>query len=234
MGKSATSFHNPSSVADELLACISLRGGNNLHDSELRLSSGVVPLTMTNNDGEITQLLKAMKSGDPSAAERLLPLVYAELHRLASSYMRRERQDHTLQPTALINEAYLRLAKGNLDWQNREHFIGVAAHVMRRVLVDYARAHRAKMRGGELRRVELEEGLAISEERTEEMLALDEALNRLTEVNPRQARVVELRYFGGLSVEQIAAVLTIGPRSVKRDWALARIWLFNELRASPQ
>jgi RNA polymerase sigma-70 factor, ECF subfamily len=186
---------------------------------------------MMNNDGEVTQLLKAMKSGDPSAAERLLPLVYAELHRLASSYMRRERQDHTLQPTALINEAYLHLAKGNLDWQNREHFIGVAAHVMRRVLVDYARAHRAKMRGGELRRVELEEGLAISEERTEEMLALDEALSRLTEANPRQARVVELRYFGGLSVEQIATVLAIGTRSVKRDWALARIWLFNMLRA---
>ena len=189
---------------------------------------------MTNKDGEVTQLLMAMKSGDSSAAERLLPLVYAELHRLASSYMRRERQDHTLQPTALINEAYMRLAKGNLDWQNREHFIGVAAHVMRRVLVDYARAHRARRRGGDLRRVEFEEVLAISEERTEETLALDEALNRLTEVNPRQAKVVELRYFGGLSVEQIADVLAIGPRSVKRDWALARIWLFKELRTNPE
>jgi RNA polymerase sigma-70 factor, ECF subfamily len=189
---------------------------------------------MTSDDGEITRLLKAMKRGDPSAVDRLLPLVYAELHRLASAYMRRERQDHTLQPTALINEAYLRLAKGNSDWQNREHFIGVAAQVMRRVLVDHARAHTAKMRGGELRRVELEEGLAISEERTEEMLAVDEALSRLTEENPRQAKVVELRYFGGLSVEQIAAVLTIGPRSVKRDWALARIWLLNELRANSQ
>jgi RNA polymerase sigma factor (TIGR02999 family) len=189
---------------------------------------------MTSDGGEVTQLLKAMKSGDPSAAELLLPLVYAELHRLAASYMRRERQDHTLQPTALINEAYLRLARGDLDWQNREHFIGVAANVMRRVLVDYARAHKAKIRGGELKRVELEEGLAISEERTEEMLALDEALNRLTEVNPRQAKVVELRYFGGLSVEQIAGVLAIAPRSVKRDWALARIWLFNELSTLPE
>lgn len=185
---------------------------------------------MTSDDGEVTQLLKAMKSGDPSAMERLLPLVYSELHRLAASYMRRERQDHTLQPTALINEAYLRLAGEDLDWQNREHFFGVAAHVMRRVLVDYARAHKAQRRGGDLKRVELEEGLAISDERTEEMLALDEALNRLTEVNPRQAKVVELRYFGGLSVEQIAAVLEIATRSVKRDWALARIWLFNELR----
>jgi RNA polymerase sigma-70 factor (ECF subfamily) len=189
---------------------------------------------MTTENGEVTRLLKAMKSGDPSAAGRLLPLVYAELHRLAASYMRRERQDHTLQPTALINEAYLRLAGGDVNWQSREHFIGVAAHVMRRVLVDYARAHKAKMRGGELRRVELDEGLAISVERTEEMLTLDEALNRLTEVNPRQAAVVELRYFGGLSIEQIAAVLTISPRSVKRDWALARIWLFNKLRTNPE
>src|SRR5271170_1817057 len=162
---------------------------------------------MASDGGEVTQLLKAMNDGDRAAADRLLPLVYAELHRLATSYMRRERKDHTLQPTALINEAYMRLAKEDLDWQNREHFIGVAAQVMRRVLVDHARAHKAKIRGGELRRVELEEGLAISEDRTVEMLTLDEALNRLTEVNPRQARVVELRYFGGLSIEQIAAVL---------------------------
>jgi RNA polymerase sigma-70 factor (ECF subfamily) len=185
---------------------------------------------MTNDGGEVTQLLKAMSDGDLAAADRLLPLVYAELHRLASSYMRRERQDHTLQPTALINEAYMRLAREDLDWQNREHFIGIAAHVMRRVLVDYARAHKAKMRGGELMRVDLEDGLAISEERTDEMLALDEALNRLAEENSRQAQVVELRYFGGLSMEEIGAALGIAPRSVKRDWALARIWLFKELR----
>jgi RNA polymerase sigma factor (TIGR02999 family) len=127
---------------------------------------------------------------------------------------------------------YLRLAREEVDWQNREHFIGVAAHVMRRVLVDYARAHKAEMRGGGLKRVELEEGLAISVERSEDVLALDEALSRLTELNPRQARVVELRYFGGLSVEQIASVLSIAPRSVKRDWALARIWLFKELRVN--
>jgi RNA polymerase sigma factor (TIGR02999 family) len=189
---------------------------------------------MTIDDGEVTQLLKAIKSGDPSAMERLLPLVYSELHRLAASYMRRERKDHTLQPTALINEAYLRLTRGNLDWRNREHFIGVAANTMRRVLVDHARAHKAKRRGGELRRVELEERLAISEKRTDEILALDEALNRLTEANPRQARVVELRYFGGLSLEQIATVLEIAPRSVKREWALARIWLFNELRMNSE
>jgi RNA polymerase sigma factor (TIGR02999 family) len=189
---------------------------------------------MTNDGGDVTQLLKAMKSGDPSAAEQLLPMVYSELHRLAASYMRRERQDHTLQPTALINEAYLRMAQEDVDWQNREHFIGVAAHVMRRVLVDYARTHNAEMRGGGLKRVELEEGLAISVDSSEEILSLDEALHRLTELNSRQARVVELRYFGGLSVEQIASILGIAPRSVKRDWALARIWLFKELKTDAQ
>lgn len=216
----------------ELRCCSTLHIGRG--SKSCVVCSHLVSHYMTSDDGEVTQLLKAMKSGDPSAMERLLPLVYSELHRLAASYMRRERQDHTLQPTALINEAYLRLTRGHLDWQNREHFIGVAANTMRRVLVDHARVHKAKRRGGELRRVELEEGLAISEERTEEILALDEALNRLTETNPRQARVVELRYFGGLSVEQIAAVLEIAPRSVKREWALARIWLFNELRMNSE
>jgi RNA polymerase sigma-70 factor (ECF subfamily) len=180
-------------------------------------------------DGQITLLLRAMRSGDKSASEKLLPLVYNELHRLAESYMRRERPDHTLQPTALINEAYLRLAHDPVDWQSHEHFIGVAANVMRRVLVDHARARNAQMRGGDLQRVELEEGIAISQERSEEVLALDEALNHLEEVNPRQARVVELRYFAGLSVEEIGAILNMSPRSVKRDWALARIWLFQEI-----
>jgi RNA polymerase sigma-70 factor, ECF subfamily len=182
------------------------------------------------NAGQVTQLLKAMRTGDERAADDLLPLVYQELHRLARGYMRRERAEHTLQPTALINEAYLRLAHDDVDWQNREHFIGVAAQVMRRVLVDYARHHNAEMRGGGLKRVELQEGLAISPERMDEMVSLDEALSRLAEENPRQARVVELRYFGGLSVEQIAAILGIAERSVKRDWSLARVWLFRELR----
>jgi RNA polymerase sigma-70 factor, ECF subfamily len=184
---------------------------------------------MEENAGQVTQLLKAMRTGDERAAEELLPLVYQELHRLARSYMRRERAEHTLQPTALINEAYLRLAQGDIDWQNREHFIGVAARVMRRVLVDYARQHNAEIRGGGLKRVELEEWLAISPERIDEVVSLDEALSRLAEENPRQARVVELRYFGGLSVEQIAALLGIAERSVKRDWAVARVWLFREL-----
>ena len=185
---------------------------------------------MNEDAGQVTQLLKAMRTGDERAAEQLLPLVYQELHRLARSYMRGERAEHTLQPTALINEAYLRLAQGEIDWQNREHFIGVAARVMRRVLVDYARQHNAEIRGGGLKRVELEEWLAISPERIDEVVSLDEALSRLAEENPRQARVVELRYFGGLSVEQIAALLGIAERSVKRDWAVARVWLFRELR----
>ena len=181
------------------------------------------------DDGDVTQILRAMAGGDASAAEQLLPLIYAELHRLAASYMRRERKDHTLQPTALINEAYLRLANEKLAWQNRQHFIGVAANVMRRVLVDHARAHNAGMRGGGAQRVELEEGIAVSKERSEDLLSLDDALTRLAKTNVRQAKVVELRYFGGLSVEETAAILGVGPRSVKRDWSLARLWLYREL-----
>ena len=182
------------------------------------------------DDGDVTQILHAMRSGDAAAAEQLLPLIYAELHRLAAAYMRRERKDHTLQPTALINEAYLRLAKEKLAWQNRQHFIGVAANVMRRVLVDHARAHNAGLRGGGAQRVELEEGIALSKERSEDLLSLDDALSRLAKTNARQASVVELRYFGGLSVEETAAVLGIAPRSVKRDWSLARMWLYSDLR----
>lgn len=180
--------------------------------------------------GQVTQLLKAMRGGDAQAAENLLPLVYAELHRLARSYMRRERPDHTLQATALINEAYLRLVGEDVDWNSREHFIGLAAHVMRRVLVDYARTRNAEQRGGGLKRVEMQDDLAISAGQLDQVEELDEALKKLEKENPRQARVVELRYFGGLSVEQIGAILQIAPRSVKRDWALARIWLFRELR----
>lgn len=185
---------------------------------------------MESDGAEVTQLLKAMHAGDSRAADKLLPLVYQELHRLARSYMRRERAEHTLQPTALINEAYLRLAHDDVDWQNRGHFIGVAAQVMRRVLVDYARQHKAEMRGGGLKRVELQEGLAISTDQMDDVVVLDEALGRLAEHNPRQARVVELRYFGGLSIDEVAAIVGVTPRSVKRDWALARVWLFRELR----
>jgi RNA polymerase sigma-70 factor, ECF subfamily len=183
--------------------------------------------------GKITVLLKALNTGDTSAANELLPLVYAELHRLAAGYMRRERPDHTLQATALINQAYLRIAQQeNVEWQNHAHFIGFAANVMRRVLVDHARERHADIRGGKQVRVDLDEGLAITPERSAEILTLEDALTRLEKLNPRQAKVVELRYFGGLSVEEIASFLGIAPRSVKRDWALARLWLFSEIETT--
>src|ERR1700677_3327855 len=147
---------------------------------------------MENDGGQVTQLLKAMRGGDPQAAQDLLPLVYAELHRLAKSYMRRERPDHTLQATALINEAYLRLAGEEIDWKNRAHFIGFSAQVMRRVLGDHAPAHNAEQRGGGLQRVEMREELAIPPEKIDQVQQIDELLRKLEEENPRQARVVEL------------------------------------------
>ncbi|QNI31174.1 sigma-70 family RNA polymerase sigma factor [Alloacidobacterium dinghuense] len=184
---------------------------------------------MSASEGDVTALLKAMTRGDVTANEKLLPLVYKELHRLAKSYMRRERRDHTLQPTALINEAYLRLAHDSTDWQSRAHFIGIAANVMRQVLIDHARAHKARVRGGDLQRVEFDEGFIVSGNTSPDLLALDEALLRLEKENPRQAKVVELRYFAGLSVEETARVLGIAPRSVKRDWAVARTRLYGEI-----
>jgi RNA polymerase sigma-70 factor, ECF subfamily len=191
------------------------------------------PTIMCADDPDVTLLLRAMRDGDKSAAEKLLPLVYNELHRLAKSYMQHERADHTLQPTALINEAYLRLAREEVDWQNRQHFIGFAAKVMRHLLVDHARAHNAQMRAGDLERVEFEEGFMISDERSKEVIALHDALVHLEEVDPRQAKVVELRYFGGFSVEEIGELLEMSPRSVKRHWALARIWLLKQMEKPP-
>jgi RNA polymerase sigma-70 factor (ECF subfamily) len=193
-------------------------------------SSGRGGVALDNDVDQVTQLLKAMRAGDGQAADRLMPLIYAELHRLAKAYMRRERPDHTLQATALINEAFLRLVREDVDWNSRAHFIGLAAHVMRRVLVDYARARNAEKRGGALTQVEIHEEVAISPQQLDEVVELDEALEKLEQEKPRQARVVELRYFGGLSVEQVATLLEIAPRSVKRDWALARIYLYRELR----
>jgi RNA polymerase sigma-70 factor (ECF subfamily) len=184
---------------------------------------------METGSGQVTQLLQAMSAGDPQAAQDLLPLVNAELHRLAKAYMRRERPDHTLQATALINEAYLRLAGEEIDWKNRAHFIGLSAQVMRRVLVDYARAHKAEQRGGGLQRVEMQEELAVSPEKLEQVQQIDELLTKLEKEKPRQARVIELRYFGGLSYEEIGGSLQVTPRTAKTDWALARIWLFEQL-----
>lgn len=182
--------------------------------------------------GQITVLLDAVKAGDRDAESRLLDLVYPELRKLARRYMHRERTDHTLQASALVNEVYMQLLRGaSIDWRNRAHFYAAAAQSMRRILVDYARAERAEKREGGRQRVELLDHLAISEERLEEMLAVDEALNRLTALDPRQGRVVELRFFGGLTEEEIATVLGVNSRTVSRDWTLARAWLHAELNA---
>jgi len=184
---------------------------------------------MDASHGDVTLLLHALRHGDRAAEEELLPLVYGELHRLARRYMRRERPNHTLQPTALIDEAYMRLAKAPIEWQNRAHFIAVAANAMRRILVDHARAHMAAARGGDFRQVEWTDALGLPVERSHELIALDAALERLEKLNPRQAKVVELRYIGGLSFEEVGEVLNLSPRTAKSDWAVARLWLFKEI-----
>ncbi|MEP7336893.1 MAG: sigma-70 family RNA polymerase sigma factor [Acidobacteriota bacterium] len=182
---------------------------------------------------EITALLLAWQNGDPTALEQLLPLVYGELRRLANGYMRGERIGHTLQTTALINEAYLRLVDWqNVEWKNRAHFLGIAAQMMRRVLVDFARARRYAKRGGDARQVSLGEAEAMPIDRDAELVALDEALKSLAELSARQCQVVELRFFGGLSVEETAEVLNISPRTAMRDWDVARAWLYRELRGT--
>jgi RNA polymerase sigma factor (TIGR02999 family) len=180
---------------------------------------------------EITGLLVAWCDGDQKALERLMPLVERELHRIARHYMSRENPGHTLQTTALVNEAYLRLIdQKEVRWQNRAHFFGIAAQMMRRILLNYARdRHRAK-RGGHAHQVSLSEVAVMSEERSAELLALDEALQRLAEIDERKARVVELRYFGGLSVEETAEVLKIAPVTVIRHWNMAKAWLARELQ----
>jgi len=179
---------------------------------------------------EVTKLLLAWSNGDPAALDQLMPLIYEELHRMAKQYMGREHSGHTLQTTALINEAYLRLVdQKSVQWQNRAHFFGVAAQVMRHILVDYARSRHAAKREGEALAVSLEEAAEVSQERAAELVALDQALNDLAAQYPRQSRVVELRYFGGLSVEETAEVLKISPITVMRDWRFAETWLLREL-----
>ena len=179
---------------------------------------------------EVTRLLVEWGDGDEAALARLMPLVYDELRRLARNYMRRERPGHTIQPTALVNEAYLRLVEQtNIAWQSRAHFFGIAAGVMRRVLCDHARARLADKRGGGAVRVSLVEAAARSDEQTADMLALDEALVELAEVDPRKARVVELRYFGGLSVEETAEALKVSRSTVLHDWSLAKAWLYTQV-----
>jgi RNA polymerase sigma-70 factor (ECF subfamily) len=174
-----------------------------------------------------------MSRGNEAAFSELLPLVYAELHSIASNYFRRERRDHTLQPTALVHEAYLRLAGQQHNWENHLQFLGVAAIMMRRVLVDHARLHSAAKRGKEPVRVPLEDALMISEQRADEMLIIDQALTRLAVMDPQDARLIELRFFGGLSIEDTAKLLEISPATAKRRWHTARAWLRNQV-GSPQ
>jgi RNA polymerase sigma factor (TIGR02999 family) len=185
---------------------------------------------MADSPDDVTQLLLELRVGGQNAAEQLLPLVYKELRRLAVQQLRNERPNHTLQATALVHEAYLRLVRtADRSWNNRAHFIGVAAQVMRTILVDYARSWNADKRISHRDRTPLAEQLICSPERSYELVALDDALTLLAALSPRQSRVVELRYFGGLSVEETAEVLGISPKTVKRDWSFARAWLHAEI-----
>jgi RNA polymerase sigma factor (TIGR02999 family) len=179
---------------------------------------------------EITHLLVKQRGGDQEALDTLVPVVYEELRRLAHHYMSRERPDHTLQTTALVHEAFLRLVdQQGADWRNRAQFFGLAAQLMRRILVDHARRHQYAKRGGGAVKVQLEDTAVLSPERAADVIALDEALKRFAEVDPRRCRIVELRYFGGLTVEEAAEVLNVAPVTVKRDWSLAKAWLLREL-----
>jgi RNA polymerase sigma-70 factor, ECF subfamily len=181
--------------------------------------------------GDITLYLHQVAQGDRGAESALLQAIYSELHRLASAVMRSERVDHTLQPSALVNEAYLRLIGGKpVSWQGRAHFLNAASQTMRRILIDHARASRSAKRAGSQARVEFEEGMAISYGNPDLLLDIDQALQTLAEVDPRKEQIVQLRYFGGLSVEETAAVLDISEKTVKREWAMARAWLESKLR----
>jgi len=187
-------------------------------------------IEMADPPGDVTLLLAEMRRGNSEALSKLIPLVYQELRRLAAHFLHAEREGHTLQPTALVHEAYLRLAGQTEPWQNRAHFMAVAAQLMRRIMVDYARQRIAAKRGGGKAAFELAtSGIASGVEQSEELLAVDEALARLAALDPRQAGVVEMRYFGGMTVEETAEVLGIAPRTVKREWAMAKAWLRLEI-----
>jgi RNA polymerase sigma factor (TIGR02999 family) len=191
---------------------------------------------MNDNGGNsgvpITQLLCELKSGRQEVLNELLPLVYNQLRQLADSFLRRERENHTLQPTALVHEAYLRLiGQKPVDWQNRAHFFGVSARLMREILIEYARARHRKKRGGEFAtRVALDEAISFQNQNGLDVIALDEALKQLESLDKDQARIVELRFFGGLTIEETAEVLNVSPATVKREWTTAKLWLLRELR----
>jgi RNA polymerase sigma factor (TIGR02999 family) len=185
---------------------------------------------VTTGPGEVTQILLEFKQGNREAQDRLVPLVYKELRRIASAHLRRESAQNSLQPTALVNEAYLRLVDiRQIEWQSRAHFFSVASTLMRRILVDRARAFRAQKRGGKEETVAFDEGLFSSPGRGPEILALDDALNQLALLDERQAKIVEMRFFAGMTEEETGDVLGISVRTVKRDWRVAKAWLFKEL-----
>lgn len=180
---------------------------------------------------EVTCMLAQLKDSDENALAKLVPLLYDELRKLAGHYLRRERANHTLQTTALVHEAYMRLVdQDRVEWKNRSHFFGVAAQLMRRILVDYARNHQAAKRGAGAEQVSIDDAVVVSKENLGELVALDELLSRLSAFDPQQARIVELRVFGGLTVEEIAEALAVSPATVKRDWSMAKVWLTRELQ----
>ena len=179
--------------------------------------------------GEITKLLHAWSEGDQSALERLTPIVFDELHRLAGRYMKRERPGHSLQTTVLVNEAYMRLVDySRMEWQDRAHFFAVSAQLIRRILVEHARRHNLR-RGGGVQHVSLEEAAVVGGRRSADLVALDDAMNSLARIDPRKVQVVEMRFFGGLSVEETAEVLKVSTVTVMRDWSTAKVWLYREL-----
>jgi RNA polymerase sigma-70 factor (ECF subfamily) len=178
---------------------------------------------------DISTLLRAWSDGDQSALKGLTPIVYDELHRLAHRYLERERSGHTLQTTALVNEAYIRLVDyKRMQWQNRAHFLAVSAQVMRRILVDHARSHNVK-RGAGVQHVSLDEGAVMGGDQASDLVALDDAMNALSRLDPRKVQIIEMRFFGGLSVEETAEVLKVSPATVRRDWSIAKFWLYREL-----
>jgi RNA polymerase sigma factor (TIGR02999 family) len=181
---------------------------------------------------DVTLMLKELGTGNQDMLDKLVPVLYDELRRLAAYYLRQERSNHTLQATALVHEAYLRLVdQREVEWKNRNHFFGVAAQLMRRILLDYARKHEAVKRGGgSVPKISLDDAVILCEDNAAELVGLDRLLTRLTSVDPQQGRVVELRFFGGLSVEETAELMEISPATVKRDWAMAKAWLARELR----
>ena len=187
----------------------------------------------TRSSQGITQLLERWSQGDEKALDQLMPLVYDELHRLAGAYLRSERREHTLQPTALVNEAYLKLVRQrNIQWQNRAQFFGVAAQLMRRILVDHARANYADKRGGNRVNISLRNIGAFGTQPTTDVLALHDVLNRLAEIDPDQGRIVELRFFGGLTIDETAEVMQVSHSTVEREWKIAKAWLKRELTKS--